>query len=640
MKYRKEIDGLRALAVLPVIFFHAGIDIFSGGYVGVDVFFVISGFLITSLILNAMSKSEFSFSHFYERRARRILPALFATLFFVTPFAFWLMTPAQLVDFAQSIISSVFFFSNFHFFLEDGYFSASSELKPMLHTWSLAIEEQFYLLFPSLLILLATKFKQSIVLSLFGLSLFSFMFAQWGGNLSASYPFIESKFEWFDQSFLASYYMPFGRLWELLVGAILALVLVQRENVKSLSSDWMALCGVCLIISAIVFLDHSTPFPSVYTLLPVFGTLLVLTYGTSSTMVGRALSSPAFVFLGTISYSLYLFHQPILAIIRLTNPDILNDWRIITVLLSIFGVSYISWRYIETPFRIAKQINNRVLIIWFSMAVTVSSGFAVATILSNGFLHRFQEDDRALLSVNEAEMAKYTPKKFLSLRLQNFETARRKILLIGDSFAMDFLNMAYEGGYWRDASVSTHHIERQCGIVLTAEDFSHHINDSDRANCIRRGRFESQQVRNLIREADIIFLASRWSKWVADYIPDTVKSLKNLGAKQIVIIGSKNIGKVNPMSFVGTSLDDKRQAKALAESQELAIIQEMSKLSSDYQYLDVQSLICPSFVQCPVFTDRGELISFDGKHLTIQGASYFSDAVFSSPLLTFLDDDG
>ena len=176
MVYRKEIDGLRALAVIPVVFFHAGFESFSGGYIGVDIFLVISGYLITSIILKEQNEGTFSLLNFYERRARRILPALFIVIFFSSAMSYFLMTPSQLIDFAESVIASVLFISNFHFFQEAGYFSIASDLKPLLHTWSLAIEEQFYILYP--LILLAASYyrRKNIIYSLALVFLISIVF--------------------------------------------------------------------------------------------------------------------------------------------------------------------------------------------------------------------------------------------------------------------------------------------------------------------------------------------------------------------------------------------------------------------------------------------------------------------------------
>jgi len=227
--YREEIDGLRAIALLSVIFHHAGfIPFFRGGYVGVDIFFVISGYLITSLIDIEVTNGTFSISHFYERRCRRILPALYIILFISCYFAYNWMSPGQLEEFGYSLISIVTFSSNiFFWWKDDKYFSRLNELNPVVHTWSLAVEEQFYLVFPLLYYLLAKK-RRYLIIILGYLALLSFFLAQWGGNIQSS---SRTAFYMFLQHSLASFYLPIGRAWELLIGTFVAFYLRNSGSV-------------------------------------------------------------------------------------------------------------------------------------------------------------------------------------------------------------------------------------------------------------------------------------------------------------------------------------------------------------------------------------------------------------------------
>ncbi len=208
MKYRIEIDGLRALAVIPVIFFHAGFSFFNGGYVGVDIFFVISGYLITSIILNDLKKDKFSIINFYERRARRILPALFFVMLFCIPFAYFFLLPDEMVKFGRSLIAVSLFGSNFLFWQESGYFDLASELKPLLHTWSLAIEEQFYIFFPILFALIWKYFRSKVFISFLFLFFLSFFFMLIGETIKPNNMFF--------------FYMLPARGWEILSGALIA----------------------------------------------------------------------------------------------------------------------------------------------------------------------------------------------------------------------------------------------------------------------------------------------------------------------------------------------------------------------------------------------------------------------------------
>ena len=228
LTYRDEIDGLRALAVLPVIFYHAGFTtLFAGGYVGVDIFFVISGYVITSVIQYEHRSGTWSLANFYERRCRRILPVLFFILFISSGAAYFLMLPEQLEEFGQSLISIMTLCSNFFFWWkDDGYFSQLTELNPVVHTWSLAVEEQFYLVFPLLCYFFNNR-KRSLIILLTGLALLSFFLAQSGGNLQWR---ADRRFHMFFQHPLASFYLPTGRIWELLLGALAAFYLQANDE--------------------------------------------------------------------------------------------------------------------------------------------------------------------------------------------------------------------------------------------------------------------------------------------------------------------------------------------------------------------------------------------------------------------------
>ena len=228
--YRDDIDGLRAVAIIPVILYHAGFHrFFSGGYVGVDVFFVISGYLITSVIQKECDRQTFSLVNFYGRRCRRILPALFLIMFVSSPFAYYWMLPEQLVEFAQTLISIILLSSNFFFWWkDDGYFARLTELNPLVHTWSLAVEEQFYFVFPLLCYFFNQK-KRQLITILIIFTLLSFFMAQWGGNL---YSTRDQEFQMFAQHSWASFYLPLGRAWELLFGAFAAFYLQSNDSVR------------------------------------------------------------------------------------------------------------------------------------------------------------------------------------------------------------------------------------------------------------------------------------------------------------------------------------------------------------------------------------------------------------------------
>jgi len=348
LKYRADIDGLRAVAVLPVIFFHAGFDFFSGGFIGVDVFFVISGFLITNILLEEIESRNFSILSFYERRARRILPALFVVIIVCVPFAWMWMLPSQLKDFSKSIAAVGIFISNVLFWTESNYFDLASELKPLLHTWSLAVEEQYYIVFPLFLIVL-WRFgcrKALIVLIFFVVLSVSFLELIRDGNQKGVF------------------FLSHWRAWELVVGSICAFVLY----IKGLKeNEFFSFIGLSLIILCILLYSHVTPFPGLYTMVPVLGASLVILFSGEKTLVSRFLNIRILVGVGLISYSAYLWHQPIFAFSRIISAEEL-DWWIMGVLSMVtLLIAYFSWKYIEMPFR-RKEFLNRKKIYLFSVS--------------------------------------------------------------------------------------------------------------------------------------------------------------------------------------------------------------------------------------------------------------------------------
>lgn len=376
MKYRAEIDGLRALAVLPVIFFHAGFEIFSGGYVGVDIFFVISGYLITSIIISEMSKEKFSIINFYERRARRILPALFLVMFVCIPFAYIFLLPEQLNVFGQSLFSVSLFISNIQFWLGSGYFAEGQENNPLLHTWSLAVEEQFYIFFPILLILTWKLGLKKLVTILVLIFITSFAIANWA-----------VFYGWHQKISSGAFFLIPARAWELMAGSFVAIYLTffgkQLTGWKSQLSSWI---GIFLIFCAIFLFDESTPFPSYHTLLPVLGTVLLILSNAKS-FVHKVFKLPIMVSVGLISYSAYLWHQPIFAFSKIYSEALSEIAYLFLILLSM-SLAYLSWRFIEAPFRNRKITSRRFIFQFSAIGIFSFSLLGIWFSSTNGFEYR------------------------------------------------------------------------------------------------------------------------------------------------------------------------------------------------------------------------------------------------------------
>lgn len=329
MRYRAEIDGLRAVAVIPVILFHAGFSHFSGGFVGVDVFFVISGYLITTIILDELDKGKFSIVNFYERRARRILPALFLVMVVCLPFAWFWLVPQDLKEFSQSLVAVSTFVSNVLFWRQSGYFDAAAELKPLLHTWSLAVEEQFYVFFPLFLMIVWRFGKKWILVVLAFVSLFSLVLVHYAASISPA----------------AAFFLLPTRAWELSIGCFVAFYLKRNSNddVSKIGSQPLSLIGLLLILFSIFVYDKETPFPSLYALAPTVGTALIILFATQKTYVGELLGTKSFVGVGLVSYSAYLWHYPLFAFARHRSLGEPSEAIFIALSVITLILAYLSW---------------------------------------------------------------------------------------------------------------------------------------------------------------------------------------------------------------------------------------------------------------------------------------------------------
>ena len=382
MKYRAEIDGLRALAVLPVIFFHAGFELFSGGFIGVDVFFVISGYLITTIIISEMAEGKFSIINFYERRARRILPALFFVMAACLPFAWLWLTPNDLKNFGQSLVAVSTFSSNILFWWESGYFDTAAELKPLLHTWSLAVEEQYYILFPIFLMLTWRLGIKWVLILLSVVLLLSLGMAAWATQY-ATHPKIISG---------AFFLLP-TRGWELLIGVFAAFYLKYRTHIKSHTvNQVLSLLGFGMIAYSIIAFDETTPFPSLYALIPTIGTGLLILCAVPKTFVYKLLSLKVIVGVGLISYSAYLWHQPLLAFARNKYFGEISEVILFTLCLVSLVMAWLSWRFVEGPFRSKTKISFRRLWISCGVALSIFVGLGIYTHFKDGFPTRMNSD--------------------------------------------------------------------------------------------------------------------------------------------------------------------------------------------------------------------------------------------------------
>jgi peptidoglycan/LPS O-acetylase OafA/YrhL len=435
LSYRKEIDGLRAVAVISIVLFHAGFKAFEGGYVGVDIFFVISGFLITSIVVQDHRQGHFSFASFYIRRAGRLLPALFFVLIISMAFAWLWMLPGELTEFSKSLLSVLFFGSNFFFWNDSGYFATSAELRPLLHTWSLAVEEQFYILFPAVLLAALQFARSGTAIILILLSIVSFGFSVWASFYKPAFAF---------------FLLP-TRIWEFTVGALAALIALSQayDRVKRhpFIAEAASVFGFVLIVYSIFVFKKTDVYPGYWAAVPVLGTALLLVFLTEQTWLRKIFSMQPLVVIGLISYSAYLWHQPLFAFFRLRELDSLSVATSWTLIFFSFGLGYLTWRFIEPIWRLRdRKVVPKRSFWWFLSLCTLSFVlFFLIVKYTGGYLFRFNHLPKDYFQTS------WINYKFYGLDgqqcyteimrpcpLVSFPGQKQSMLMVGDSHTGDY----------------------------------------------------------------------------------------------------------------------------------------------------------------------------------------------------------
>ena len=525
-RYRADIDGMRAVAVLLVFAYHLGTSYVKGGYVGVDVFFVISGYLIGSIILSEIDAGKFSLLKFYERRIRRILPALFVTLAACAILAYKLFLPSELLEFAKSYLAATFSVANVFFYKQSGYFEGAASMKPLLHTWSLAVEEQFYVFLPLFLLALRRFTSATRRAAVVTVALLSFVISARGAFHNPD----------------ATFYLAHTRAWELLLGTLIALDALPSINGVWARNAWSAI-GLASVFASAMFYEKTTPFPGLAAALPCFGTAMIIAAGREGdSFVSRALSFRPVVFIGTISYSLYLWHWPLIVFQNASGLLVqgLSPRGSKLVVLSIaFIVAALSWRFVEQPFRnTRKAISRNRLFQLASTAAAALTLFGVIAVKTRGFPSRYPDEAVKVASFLEngdpATQAQYRVGScFLTSRNPNavfardeclrMDPAKRNDLLIGDSHAAQLwfgLSSTFPEINFLQATASgcKPAFDQPVGADQRCTDLM---------NYALREYLSSHRV-------DAVLLAARWDQYDLPRLRRTVGILKKNGARVII----------------------------------------------------------------------------------------------------------
>lgn len=627
MEYRREIDGLRALAVLPVILFHAGFQSFSGGFIGVDIFFVISGYLITSIIITEKKEETFNLINFYERRVRRIFPALYVVMIVSLPFAWLLMSPHQLKEFSESLVAVSLFTSNVLFWKQSDYFDAEASLKPLLHTWSLGIEEQYYLLFPILIILAWKAGKGKILILLFVIASISLYLAQ---TLSTQQP-------------AANFYLLPTRAWELLIGSFLAFgfTKIRNSNINPSFNQLFSFAGLLAILMSIFFLDTKTPWPSLYTLPSTLGAACIILFASKQTYVGAALASRLLVGIGLISYSIYLWHQPILAFIKIFNrSNELTVFQHVIYFFLTFLLAFLTFKLIETPFR-RGLLKSRIL---FLSALFISITFIFIGYQghqTNGFMEvKLSEvpiEKRSILidvtlERRAAERLFIAHSSHLSKPLFDYLSSNRKVLFIGDSQARDLSAALVEhSSLFSNYQFRLLSLPTKC--LYTTAQF-------DKA-CIDGSGMISTS--GLLKEADLIVVSFLWKEDInLNMLSELLSSVKKensaiilLGAAGFIDMASLtyDLTKVNK-AFTQDELDrivfDSRRLKFDRGN----LVVEKLAQELNIKYFDRKDLYCNyTLSQCRMISLEDGGLLWDNVHLSRYGMKVTAEKIEKIGLL-------
>lgn len=641
LNYRAEVDGLRALAVLPVIFYHAKTPGFEGGFIGVDIFLVISGYLITSIILREIEQNKFSMSGFYERRARRILPALAFLLICCLPFAWMLLPPRELEMFGESLIATTLFSANIYFWHSStDYFAPASDTQPLLHMWSLGIEEQFYLLFPLLMLgIWRYRIKSApVILSIIAIA--SFSLAEIGSRSDPS----------------ATFFLLPSRAWELMIGSMAAFIHLDASLSRRLDSHWLrtlaSAIGIALIAMSMLWLDDSFAFPGVNALPATLGTALILLFTTrTECLVRRALSWKPLVFIGLISYSAYLWHFPMFAFYRVhLNEPPAQSVMIGIALCSLF-MAYLSYRLVEQPFRNRSFLNRRNVAVISISSMAAFVGVGSASMLTDGFSSRYPVDVADQLK----RYAKYTvndewrggrcfihagvdDQSEFSEECYGKTVDGAKIWLVGDSHAAAL----YPG-------LSQHTPETHDLGQLTISSCLPLLGSFGPNRCLRLG---NARFHNLpINPESYFILSARWptegfsgpTDRYSTMLTDTLNLIKNsVPEDQIIVVGcfpewSPELpAYLADLGLLGEHNMPESVENPFIKKQRLCNSQlELITDANGVRFFNPIELLCEGS-ECMTRIGRhhldGELIVFDSSHLTFSGSAFVARALIDETI--------
>lgn len=653
---RKDLNGLRFISVIAVILYHSKITFFNSGFIGVDIFFVLSGFFITQILLFQNKSKNLNFFFFLNKRFRRILPALiFVMIISSLSIYFFLYEPEHTKVTKDSLLYSSIFLSNYYFYQYFGdYFVRSSDFITLFHTWSLSIEIQFYIFF-AFFYLVIFKIKilfQNIKLIILALLIFSLLLTQMGANLKSVFPFIEEKknLYFFNQPWWASFYFPISRLWQFLFGSYAALILFNENLVFKKNNSYISFIGILLIFLSFLTLNKINTHPSFLTLIPVLGTFLIIVYNNNNTMLSKIIGSNLFNMGGTLSYSAYLIHYPLFVIFKISFPNHFN-LILLPLILVTFLISYFSWKFIENPFRDLKKINNTQFYIFLIISYLII--FLILNIFQNLKHNKLsnydviykefnldldqQRDERDKYFKNNSNRIKFG-REYIDKSKFNFnDNKKTNVLIIGNSHGEDFFSLIDQN---KDLfkNYETRYIRTQLSVFLSegkdAEILKFILNDE------------------LFKQADIIVISTNfrvYGNYSKDFLAlDKIKKIIESNKKRLLLTSNSPFFRNyrSPVLDIifrhpKIKLSEKKINKELfnlIDKNKLEFNKKLEIFSKNHniRYINKLDLLCDTKNKtCDAFDTKGNITIMDSYHYTLQGAKFFGKKLYDKNMINY-----
>ena len=624
-KYRPDIDGLRAIAVLAVVGFHAFPDWITGGFIGVDIFFVISGFLISTIIFSSLRNGNFSFVEFYSRRIRRIFPALLLILIASFTLGWFLLLPSEYKQLSKHIAGGAGFISNFLFWNESGYFDNSADKKPLLHLWSLGIEEQFYILWP-LLLWLAWRQKFDLLKLTMIIAAASFFL-----NIAQSTIY---------GNWVAAFYSPQTRIWELLAGAVLAHVSLQKENTAPVLGQRLevddkrrhslqSLLGGVLIAVGFRVITKESILPGWWAVLPILGTVLIISAGPRAWLNRLILSNRVLVWLGLISFPLYLWHWPLLSFARIAQGQLPSvEIRSATVILSIV-LAWLTYRLLEKPLRSGKHGKEKALALTMMMITVGYIGFYSADddspapklpkIVQDLIGYEYQKSEKF-----EKSACSLGPSQdysaFIHCAWQDEQDTKPSLLLWGDSNA-EHLYAGYKDSFGGQFEIVMR-TASLCPPIMNMEIAS-------RPHCKKINDYIFESIRK--NKPEKVVLAAIWNEYDWQKIEVTINQLRKIGVTNIDVIGpvprwTDNLPRLLYLKYRSDALRQIPERMKFGLRQDvIELDQTLANYSKQLKvnYVSAIKILCDEHGCITRLGETGDtLTAYDHVHLTVKSSQF------------------